>query len=205
MIEKKKIEQTVWENSLHTCQYVEGYENADSMITVKCLIHNHLFTTKWENIRRSTRAHHICPYCKQKDIREKNKDSSVKLQCDYCGTEYYVPLSKVIKSKSGLHFCCREHKDLAQQIKSGEKFQPMRPQHYGDYCQDYRKTAFDLYPHVCAVCNYNEDEDLLEVHHIDENRMNNNPDNLIILCCNCHKKLTSHKYELINRKRIVKK
>ena len=45
---------------------------------------------------------------------------------------------------------------------------------------------------------------MLEVHHIDENRQNNNPSNLIILCPTCHKKLTTHKYELKDNT-IIKK
>ena len=36
----------------------------------------------------------------------------------------------------------------------------------------------------------------LEVHHIDENRQNNDIHNLIILCPNCHKFLTLHLFSL---------
>ena len=46
---------------------------------------------------------------------------------------------------------------------------------------------------------------MLEVHHIDENRANNELDNLIVLCPICHRKLTTGKYELINRTEIIKK
>ena len=63
--------------------------------------------------------------------------------------------------------------------------------------------AFKLYEHRCAVCGWDEDADILQVHHIDENRQNNIVNNLIILCPNCHAKLTSHKYFLLNRKQII--
>lgn len=56
----------------------------------------------------------------------------------------------------------------------------------------YRRNAFEAYPHECAICGYNEEERILEVHHIDENRGNNKIDNLVILCPNCHKKITLH-------------
>ena len=78
----------------------------------------------------------------------------------------------------------------------------MRPYHYNDIALNYRKLAFRNYEHKCAVCGYAEDADLLEVHHIDENRSNNKLSNLIILCPLCHRKLTSHKYILVNGKII---
>ena len=37
---------------------------------------------------------------------------------------------------------------------------------------------------------------VLEVHHIDENRNNNDISNLVILCPICHKYLTLHLYTL---------
>jgi len=53
-----------------------------------------------------------------------------------------------------------------------------------------------VYPHKCYVCGYNDDERILEVHHVDENRNNNDINNLKILCPNCHKKLSLHLYTL---------
>lgn len=38
----------------------------------------------------------------------------------------------------------------------------------------------------CQKCGYNEYPKILGVHHIDENRNNNEQNNLIILCPNCH-------------------
>jgi predicted HNH restriction endonuclease len=39
----------------------------------------------------------------------------------------------------------------------------------------------------CEKCG-EDDPDVLVVHHKDRNRNNNNPDNLAILCANCHMK-----------------
>ena len=60
----------------------------------------------------------------------------------------------------------------------------------------YRRNAFEYYPHKCSICGWNEDERVLEVHHIDEDRQNNQLSNLIILCPNCHKFLTLHLFSL---------
>ena len=193
------IKDKVFQNSLETCEYVGGYLNANSIIKVKCLIHDCEFDTKYENVRRDSRKHHICPVCQEED----RNSAKVQVKCDYCGEIFLMAASKTDRSKSGLHFCCREHKDLAQSLKAGEKFQEMRPAHYGATSLNYRATAFRAYEHKCAICGWDEDEDVLEVHHIDEDRSNNNEDNLIILCPICHRKLTSHKYNLISREQIV--
>ena len=81
----------------------------------------------------------------------------------------------------------------------------MRPEHYGvnESSSSYRKLAFRNYSHKCAICGWDEDEDILQVHHIDENRLNANLNNLIILCPTCHQKLTIGKYKLVGREKII--
>ena len=51
---------------------------------------------------------------------------------------------------------------------------------------DYRKLALKHYPSKCAHCGFGIVE-ILEVAHIDQNRLNNVLDNLVVLCPNCHK------------------
>lgn len=200
-LSEEKIKQKVFSNSLNTCEYLSGYETSASTIKVKCIIHNFEFETKYENVRRDNRKHHICPKCQQQDLD--NKSIKEECECAYCHNKFFRAPSKLGNSKSGLLFCCREHKDLAQRIDSGEKFNSIRPDHYNNG-MNYREKALREYQHKCAICNWNEDTDVLEVHHIDENRQNNELDNLIILCPICHRKLTTHKYELINRSIIQK-
>ena len=43
----------------------------------------------------------------------------------------------------------------------------------------------DHYENKCVQCGF-DNINALEVHHIDKNRSNNELDNLIILCANCH-------------------
>ena len=199
----ESIKEKVFKNSLGTCEYVDGYVNASSTIMVRCIKHNKYFQTKWENVRRDNRAHLICKECQEEAKQLSLQTNRTLVKCAYCGKEFYKPNSKLENSKSGLYFCCREHKDLAQRLDSGEEFQTMRPEHYGEITTKYRELAFRNYEHKCAVCGYAEDEDLLEVHHINENHSDNELSNLIILCPLCHRKLTSHKYKLINNKIIA--
>lgn len=189
------IFEKVFNNSLNTCEYISGYKNKNSLITVKCLIHNNTFTTKYENVARDNRKHHICPQCQQEDRNKKYANVRTELTCAYCGKKFIRNKSHQ-RAKSDLYFCSRECKDKAQSLQSGDNFKSLRPEHYGSLFGDYRKLAFKNYPHKCAVCGYDEDERILQVHHKDENREHNNLENLIILCPNCHWKITLHLYTL---------
>jgi hypothetical protein len=51
---------------------------------------------------------------------------------------------------------------------------------------NYRKLAFANYPPICAYCGFGIPE-VLEVAHLDGDRNNNDLENLVILCPNCHK------------------
>lgn len=202
---KQILENKAYQNSLNTCHYVKGYINANSLITLHCDIHNYDFETKYENISRNNRKHHVCPICQQEDRNLKNADKWTEVTCAYCNKKFKKRLSRLEDSKSGLYFCCREHKDLAQRLDSGQQFNNMRPEHYGvnESSSSYRKLAFRNYSHKCAICGWDEDEDILQVHHIDENRLNANLNNLIILCPTCHQKLTIGKYKLVGREKII--
>ncbi len=54
-----------------------------------------------------------------------------------------------------------------------------------------RKYLLEKYNYCCYVCGFNKlhprtNMPILQIHHIDENPTNNNEDNLVILCPNCH-------------------
>lgn len=205
---KELLQEKVFKNSLETCDYISGYKTQDSIIKVKCRKHQYEFNTKWENVRRAGRAHHICPLCQEEDKKEQYSDNRVEVICSYCEKKFIKSKSKLENSKSGLYFCCREHKDLAQRITSGKQFEKIRPSHYGivgHSTQNYRRKAFNHYENKCGICGYDEELNILQVHHIDENRLNNDISNLIILCPNCHAKITWGKYILKDRKFLIKK
>ncbi len=50
----------------------------------------------------------------------------------------------------------------------------------------YRETAMAIKQKKCERCGYAKYPEILEVHHKDRNRANGNPDNLELLCPNCH-------------------
>lgn len=182
------------------------YSGIRNKLVVHCNEHDVDFSGPAENFTKSDGLRTICPQCKREKREDRYKDDKVIISCAYCGKEIQRSKSRLENSKSGLYFCCREHKDLAQRLDSGEGFDIMRPAHFGSGVglSSYRAKAFKNFEHKCAICLWDEDEDMLDVHHIDENRLNNELDNLIILCPICHRKLTSHKYKLIGRSQIVR-
>lgn len=107
----------------------------------------------------------------------------VDVTCAFCGISFKRNPRKLYQSKSGLHFCTREHKDLAQRIGGIKEIQPS---HFGTIGRNYRTTAFRIYEKKCADCGYDEFPEILQVHHIDEDRSNNKPENLVVLCPNHH-------------------
>lgn len=154
--------------------------------TCACCGKDFLVRASWANTQK---------YCSRKCAHESSKKRVV-VNCAYCGKLFERVDNKLLNSKSGLYFCCRNHKDKAQSLRGGIK--EIMSKHYGtgDGKYDYRHRAFEEYEHKCAICEWHEDERALEVHHIDENRENNDITNLIILCPICHKYLTLHLYTL---------
>jgi predicted nucleic acid-binding Zn ribbon protein/DNA-directed RNA polymerase subunit RPC12/RpoP len=66
----------------------------------------------------------------------------------------------------------------------------------GNWSNDsYRTTCFMFHKKECVVCG---EDILVEVHHLDENKSNNNPSNLIPLCPTHHKYWHSRHKHLIH-------
>lgn len=116
--------------------------------------------------------------------QNRRKANLITINCSLCEKIIQRKESQIKKSKSGLLFCCKRHKDLAQRLSSG--FSLIYPSHYKDgKFIDYRKLAFDFYEHKCSECQFSNIL-ALDVHHKDANRNNNIITNLQILCANCH-------------------
>ena len=197
----ERVNKAVGENKYTV---LSQYQGKRYPITLRCNEHNVEFTASAECFMRgSTDVRSSCPKCSEIQKEKELENCRIHLKCAYCGKEFVRSKSRIENSKSGLFFCCREHKDLAQKLDSGEQFEAIRPIHYGEKINDYRQKAFDTYEHKCSVCGWNEDERILEVHHINSNRENNEIDNLVILCPTCHRKITLHYYKLIDRELLV--
>ena len=122
-----KVKQKVFENSFGTCEYVSGFQKTASNITVKCLVHKDIFEIKYENIRHSGKKYYPCPKCQEEQKLVRYKAHRQEVECAYCHKKFIKNKAALANSKSGLYFCCREHKDLAQCVRTGSEFDSIRP------------------------------------------------------------------------------
>lgn len=182
----KRIEDTYEQN----VRLVGQYTNKRTPIKLHCYDCNYEWDTRAQNILYRTEEvkYHQCPNCGGNSVK---KD---KYECAYCGKEIYRRPSEILKNISGKFYCSRECGNIAKnkfREESGE---------WLNSTSTYRRRAFQTYSHECLVCGWNEDERILEVHHIDENREHNEIENLCILCPICHRKITLGYYYLEDSK-----
>lgn len=122
----------------------------------------------------------FCSY----DCYSKSRDTRIECECCTCGKKILRRPTQIKKSKTGNVYCsasCAVTKNNTL-FKSGENHP-----NYENGSGSYRSRALKTKGSECDDCKIN-DLDVLEVHHIDENRSNNHLKNLIVLCANCHLK-----------------
>lgn len=129
-------------------------------------------------------------YCSKICLGVSSRKPKVKHICSNsnCNKEFErsKPKSGENTSKHLKFFCSRKCKDEAQRIGGVKEIQPP---HYGkdNPKKDYRILAFRHKKPECEECGYNKYKEVLDVHHVDKNRTNNNINNLKILCPTCHR------------------
>lgn len=112
------------------------------------------------------------------------KDFIVKCKC--CDSEFVVKERERQFPSKEEYFCSRS---CANSIGGKAKAEKYGVTGYGVIAERYYKRQ-------CAVCGV---EDILDVHHIDENRENCHPSNLIFLCPNDHYRLHRNKDERVKK------
>ena len=104
------------------------------------------------------------------------------IKCSICGKEAYKKPKALERSKSGKFFC---GKSCQTKWRNSEFILEKHP-NWKNGRNAYRSVMkCSKSPKVCTLCS-TTDSRILAVHHIDENRTNNNIENLVWLCHNCH-------------------
>jgi len=85
--------------------------------------------------------------------------------CKYCGKEFE-------SAKKFQSYCCDRHRLNQSMIRRYSK---------------KKNLKYNIPIERCVACGY-DFMPILEVHHIDRDKTNNNPANLEVLCPNCHRK-----------------
>lgn len=156
------------------------------MQTIKkiCLCCNDEFNAPLRDVKRG-RAKFCSLKCSGKYNGAARPKPQPNVECAWCQQPLYRNPSKASSSKSGLFFCCDDHKNQAQSL-SGIK--ELHLPHYGTGTgiHRYREDTLAKRPAVCERCGYDKHIAGIEVHHKDRNRENNAEDNLEVLCAICH-------------------
>ena len=145
------------------------------------------------NVEFITREDQPQKYCGKPCYHLAKKAVEKVTKCAWCGTEFARLRRRLRGSKSGLFFCDRQCKENAQKIGGIEA---IMPSHYknGEWRVSYRDNFLED-ELVCARCGYKEFKGAVDIHHIDENRANNDRKNLIPLCACCHRALHLHNWD----------
>jgi hypothetical protein len=105
----------------------------------------------------------------------------LKVKCANCGKEVNRAPFELKKSKSGRAFCSSScSSTYNNRFRVGEA----NPNWNGG-TSNYRQRAIECYGAFCAVCGYDVEEVLI-VHHLDNDRQNNDITNLVVLCPTHH-------------------
>ena len=190
---QEEVERRIKEYFIQNVEVISEYSTKREPIELHCLDCGHTWSTKAQTVlylELNKSNHHCCPNC---GTNKKGEN----VLCAFCGKEIYRRKKDIEKNISGYFYCSREcgnkHKNQLRK-QSGE---------WEEGTTNYRNRAMETYEHKCFCCGWNEDERILEVHHIDENRSNNKISNLCLLCPTCHRKITLGYYKLDIENRVL--
>ena len=107
----------------------------------------------------------------------------IRKSCPVCGNCFETQLGHPREKQTCSYSCSNTH------FRSGEN----NP-NWKEISSQYRDICFQLYDHKCIVC---EETEILDVHHLDGNRLNNDISNLIPLCPTHHAYIHRGKENLI--------
>lgn len=135
------------------------------------------FYKKPSVIQQSTTGKHYC----SKECQYRGQKRGEYVNCTTCSKRIYKARSDFDKNITGQFFCSKKCQAVEQNA-----FGALSNNFKGKDVKDYRVKAFRYLDHLCNRCGFNDHTKILQVHHKDANRSNNNIENLEILCPNCH-------------------
>lgn len=168
------VQERLDEHFGHGCVSLVGkYIGKREKIKLRCNSCGHIWEVVSGNVLYG-KTKHFCPKC----LENQRNGTWMNTKCCYCN-KLIMKRKKDYKRSDGLVFCSKECSNRYKNNQA-EVFS----------INTYRDKALKYNDHMCACCGCDEDIRILEVHHIDSDRKNNELENLIVLCPICHKKLT---------------
>lgn len=146
------------------------------MPQVKCKICNKEFYVKPCHQKKG-----YGKYC-SRDCQRNGQRTGEWILCEVCDAETWKTPKAFRKSKSGKFFCSRSCQTKWRNKQfSGKKHANWKG---GEYTYQRIMKEGRVKP-ICAKCGM-QNKKVLVIHHKDQDRKNNNINNLIWLCRNCH-------------------
>lgn len=190
---QQEVEKRIKDLFIQRVEVVGEYVSRRDPIRLHCIECDHFWEPKAQNVLYSDNKalRHRCPNCGT------GKEGQY-VKCSYCNKEIYRSKRDIEKNISGFFYCSRDcgnrHKNVLRK-QSGE---------WDEGLTNYRLRAMEFYEHKCLCCGWDEDERILEAHHIDEDRSNSHISNLCLLCPTCHRKITLGYYVLdLENKKLI--
>lgn len=190
---QEEVEKRVKDYFIQNVELCSRYTTKREPIDLHCLECDYKWTTSAQTVLYLDKGitKHRCPNCG-------TGREGQNVNCAFCGKEIYRSKRDIEKNVSGYFYCSREcgnrHKNQLRK-ESGE---------WDEGNSNYRLRAMETYERKCLCCGWDEDDRILEAHHIDENRDNSHISNLCLLCPTCHRKITLGYYELdVENKRLI--
>lgn len=183
-LSQEEVSERVVKNFKQNIILIGKYKSRREKVELRCQDCNHQWFANPSTFLY--RSNCECPNC-----GEHSPNNRIEVKCTYCGKIIFRRPCEIKSNQSGKFYCSREcgNKDKANLMQTQDS-------------KNYRLKAMNKYSHECICCGWNEDERILEVHHIDENRENNDIENLTILCPTCHRKITLGYYKLVDNQLI---
>ncbi len=157
-----------------------------------CLICNEKFYTKPNWIKLGWGK-----YCSRK-CSSINQLKGKPMACFMCNKETYKSPKQLVRSKSGKFFCSKSCQTL---WRNTVLYVGRNNKHWKTGESTYRAQMTKNKEMICHMCGLT-DKRVLVVHHLDRHRSNNELENLVWLCCNCHY-LVHHDQELLEKLNMV--
>jgi len=151
-------------NTAKFCSYKCMGQSSRKTFEKECEICSSVFTFIATRIDKAKYCSRICYY------KSMSKKGSVKQICKNCNSEFLKSPCK--KNKK---FCSKECLTNHTKNTYKDSFSSVRA---------FLKRSGRL--SKCQICGFDSVPEIMGVHHIDRNRKNNNIENLMVLCPNCH-------------------
>ena len=112
-----------------------------------------------------------------------------KFNCITCGKSCITSPSRKNYKKKFCSLECRESKAMDDKERRKKQKAITLKTRTNIKSRTLRKYISQFKEMKCEYCGYNEYDFCLDMHHLDHDPTNNNPENIGILCCICHRKL----------------